>query len=127
MALNLQWGKCRAYLVDEWCRLPDLDTGRMDLSSMNGVYMIWYGGGSPAVLKVGNGVVKNFLREAKDDPAILEYSTHGIYATWARVAPAQQEGVVRYLAEELKPVLGGDTPAAEAVQVNIPNWTQANV
>ncbi|GEM_PF-600868 len=126
MALNLQWGKCRAYLVDEWCRLLDLDTGRMDLSSLDGVYMIWYGGGSPAVLQVGQGVVKNFLREAKTDPAILEYATHGLYASWARVAAGQRDGVARYLTEQLKPVLGG-AGAAEPVQVNVPNWQEANV
>ncbi len=127
MALNLQWGKCRAYLVDEWCRLLDLDTGRMDLSSMEGVYMIWYGGGSPAVLKVGQGVVKNFLREAKIDAAILAYATHGLYASWARVPANQREGVALYLTEQLKPSLGGESGSAEAVQVNLPNWQEANV
>jgi len=126
MALNLQWGKCRAYLVDEWCRLLDLDTGRMDLSVLDGVYMIWYGGGSPAVLKVGQGTVKNFLREAKTDPALLKYQSHGLYTTWARVPAAQKDGVARYLIDELKPVLASDAPRAEPVQVNLPNWRQAN-
>ncbi|MSQ10462.1 MAG: hypothetical protein EXR52_05585 [Dehalococcoidia bacterium] len=127
MALNLQWGKCRAYLVDEWCRLADLDTGRMDLSVLNGVYMIWHGGGSPAVLRVGQGTVKTFLREAKNDPALLEYQSHGLYTTWARVAPAQVDGVARYLIDEMKPVLPCDAPPVETVPVNLPNWQQANV
>lgn len=127
MALNLQWGKCRAYLVDEWCRLLDLDTGRMDLAVLEGVYMIWYGGGSPAVLKVGQGMVKNVLREAKTDEELLKYATHGLYATWARVPAHQRDGVVRYMIEQLKPVLTTEAPAAEPIEVNLPNWQQANV
>ena len=98
----------------------------MDLSVLDGVYMIWHGGGSPAVLRVGLGTVKNFLREAKTDAALLEYQTHGLYTTWARVAPAQRDGVARYLIDQLKPALPGAAPTAEPVEVNLPNWQKAN-
>lgn len=125
MALNLQWGQCKAYLVDEWCRLLEVDTGRMDLATLDGVFVIWHGGSPFETLRVGQGRVKNFLREAKEDEALLKYAEYGLYATWARVPADQREGVVRYLYDQLNPKLITEAPAAPPIEVNIPNLTTA--
>ena len=121
MALEVTWGKCPAYLVDEWCRLLETDLGHMRFNT-EGVYVIWQGSQPPTAVKVGHGRIKDRLAAERTDPRVLEYEMHGLYATWARVPSAQREGVVRYLAEALKPVIGSELADVQPVEVNLPEW-----
>ena len=117
MALNVPWNKCKG---DVWCDFLRLNLGHEHFNTMEGVYIIWHGGQNPATVRVGQGFIRDRLAEHKQDPEILVYQPYTLYVTWAQVAANQRDGVERYLAETLKPNVGGRFPDVNPIQVNLP-------
>jgi hypothetical protein len=113
--LRVHWVK---NTQDGW--LP-LDIVQLENVTDWGVYTIWHGGQSPRFVRVGQGDVKARVGLHKNDPVITAYSMYGRLAvTWAAVPAAQRDGVERYLAELLKPLVGDRFPQAVPIPVNHP-------
>jgi len=112
---TLTWVKSTA---NEWLGLD-----RVDLSSVTatGVYIIWHGGLTPRTVRVGQGDIKARLTAHRFDPAIGAYRPHGgLLVTWAAVSVQALDGVERYLAETLRPLVGDRFPEATRIPVNLP-------
>jgi len=115
-AVNVTWIKSTA---NEWL---SLETFNIESVSTIGVYVIWHGGQTPRVVYVGQGDVKDRLTSHRSDSRITAYRRSGLLmVTWAEVSRASdRDGVERYLADQLKPLVGDRHPVASPVAVNFP-------
>jgi hypothetical protein len=92
-----------------------------DLSTVGGygVYVIWHDGNPGRTIYVGQGDLRPRLAEHRKDPAITQYATHGtLRVTWAVIPWYQADGVERYLAETLPPLIADERPDAAPIAVN---------
>lgn len=87
-----------------------------------GVYAIWHEGQPPWTVRVGQGDVKDRIGAHRVDPRILAYRSYGagLFVTWAAVQAAYLDGVERYLADQLRPLVGGRFPNVTPTPVNLP-------
>src|SRR5216684_632531 len=77
----------------------------------SGVYMIWHGGQTPRIVRLGQGDIKSRLTAHRGDNQITQYRTSGLLmVTWASVPAAQQDGVERHLANQWPPLVGDAFP-----------------
>ncbi|MCK4252459.1 hypothetical protein KAX97_13505 [candidate division WOR-3 bacterium] len=113
----VQWNKCQG---GGWCNLLTVDLEHEHFNSMEGVYIIWYGGDNPATVRVGQGFIRDRLASHREDLDILTYKQFGLYVTWAQVAANQRDGVERYLAERFNPKVGSRFPEVDPIEVNLP-------
>jgi hypothetical protein len=94
-----------------------------DLSNVRttGVYVIWHGGQTPWTVRVGQGDIKDRLTAHRGDQAVLAYRSKGdLFVTWVAVPPASLDGVERYLANQLRPLVGDRHPDVTPIPVNLP-------
>jgi hypothetical protein len=68
--------------ASEWLSFEMLNLSRV---SANGVYIIWYGGPKPGIVRVGQGDISSRLKLHRGDPIILVYKSLGIFVKWAEV------------------------------------------
>lgn len=113
MALSLSWGKCTPN--NSWCGLKNLNLDHEVFNDLKGVYIVWSG---QTVVRLGSGIIKNRLREHRENPEIIAYPN--LYTTWAQVNANQMEGVEKYLADCLNPAIGDRFPDRNPIQVNLP-------
>ncbi len=114
--LMLSWIKCDG--GDHWCGLELVDLTNV---TAEGVYIIWHEGNPGRVVRIGQGDIVSRLGEHKNDSEILAYRSQGVLrVTWAAVPAAQRDGVERYLADQLPPLIGDVFPDAEAIAVSAP-------
>jgi hypothetical protein len=86
-----------------------------------GVYVIWHNGPQGRWVRVGQGVIKDRVACHRTDPTILAYARFGgLWVRWANLQPHWLDGVERYLAETLRPLVGDRFPDVTPVQVNLP-------
>lgn len=86
-----------------------------------GCYVIWHGGQTPRVVRVGQGNIADRLTAHGNDPAILKYGQFGpLLVTWAELQASYLNGVERYLADALNPLVGDRHPTALPIRVNLP-------
>jgi len=83
---------------------------------MEGIYIIWQGNGP--VIRVGQGIIKDRFTAHRNDGEITKYGN--LYATWAPVSVGHRDGIERYLANSLRPVVGGAFPNVQPIAVNLP-------
>ena len=109
----VNWVKCSR---DVWCALE-----RLTLSTVRGtgVYAIWAGN---TWVYVGQGDIASRLQVHRNDSTILAHRSNGeLMVTWAVVVPPNQmDGIERYLADTLRPVVGKQYPAVLPIPVNLP-------
>ena len=118
MQLTLMWNKCEG---GDWCRLFGLNLEDDYFDIVNGVYIIWLGGSSETVLRVGQGFIREQLYRHQWEDDIREADKTEIYVTWTPVDADKRAGIVRFLAEILKPkAVEGDDPKARPIIVNLP-------
>jgi hypothetical protein len=94
----------------------------VDLSDVMaaGVFIIWRGGHSPAVIRVGQGDIKTRLEALRADRAIIAHSYDAtLFVTWAVVPATHRSGIERYLSNRYKPLVGGDSPDVAPIAVNL--------
>ena len=111
--MQLNWQKCQGNV---WGNLMDVDLSHPHFNNMEGVYIIWQGNGS--VVRIGQGIIRDRLSAHRNDKAITAYPL--LYVTWAPVLASYRDGVERYLANILKPIVGGAFPNAIPTQVSLP-------
>ena len=85
-----------------------------------GVYVIWHTGQPPWTVRVGQGKVSDRLGAHRGDQQILAYRSYGLAVTWAAVPAASLDGVERYLADQLRPLVGDRHPNVVPIPVNLP-------
>ena len=88
-----------------------------------GIYIIWYIDtfGSPITVYVGQGNIKQRLRQHRLNSAIRIHNFKGLYVSWVPIAfQYQRNGIEKYLGETLRPLVGSDYPIAIRRNVNLP-------
>ncbi|MCG2660572.1 MAG: hypothetical protein L6437_10050 [Kiritimatiellae bacterium] len=110
--MDIKWNKCTG---DVWCSLANLDLGHEHFNNLKGVYIIWSG---KTVFRLGSGIIKDRLKEHRENPEISKYPD--LYVTWAQVNANQMEGVEKFLADQLNPLVGDRFPGRTPIQVNFP-------
>ncbi|MCG2760167.1 MAG: hypothetical protein L6407_03000 [Candidatus Delongbacteria bacterium] len=115
--MNLNWIKCDG---SQWCNFFTLNLNHEHFNGLQGVYIIWHGGQKPLTVYVGKGEIKNRILLHRQNPNILKYSHLGLFVTWAFVDSPYQEGVERYLANNLNPLECERSPEVVPIQVNFP-------
>ena len=113
----VSWGKCGG---QQWCDFLKLNLDHPLFKDLVGIYIIWHGGDNASVVRVGQGLVRDRLREHRSDPEILQFSDKGLYVTWAQVGRDQLDAVERFLAEKWKPKVGARFPDVRPIEVNSP-------
>jgi hypothetical protein len=117
--LAVNWRKCGA--DEHWCDFFSLDLTSRRFGRDEGVYIIWHGGESPAVIYVGQGEIRSALAAHREDPKITQYQSHGpMYVTWDTLDTRYIDGVERYLARVLLPLVPGPERDADIVEVPLP-------
>jgi type IV pilus assembly protein PilB len=116
-SLRLDWSTSQD---GSWCDLFALDADAADFKGIEGVYVLWHGGGEPGMVRVGQGELKERLRFLRQDPGVLKFKEHGLFLTWARVERKQRDGVERFLNERLRPALKAPVPKTAPISVNLP-------
>jgi hypothetical protein len=117
MTLKVDWVRCSG---NEWCRFNRLDLSHDYFKRFHGVYVLWFGDEPKTVLCVGHGNIGEQLCALTIRREIVEHQQFGLKVTWAAVGPDFREGVARYLAIELKPMIDDQITAYEDVAVNLP-------
>lgn len=117
MPITVNWIKCDG---GSWCTLLNVNLNHDHFDGMEGVYIVWHGGDNPATVRVGQGVIRDRIREHRDDDEVLQYSHLTLYVTWASVSAGNRDGVERYLAENLNPKVGHRFPQVRPIRVNFP-------
>lgn len=115
--MELNWMKC---VGDVWCKLNAVNLDHSHFDGLKGVYVIWHGGTTASVVYVGQGTIRDRLREHRIDGRIQEFKEFDLYVTWAPVDQTKRDGVERYLAEFWQPLVANRHPEAEALAVNSP-------
>ena len=120
-AIEVKWIRCGEGAESHWCSLETLDLTSPHFNN-RGVYIIWPEGSNPNhVVRVGQGKLGQRLGAHRKDQEILGYQTLGkLRTTWALVESPYRDGVERYLAEKLEPLVGERFPDAEPIMVNLP-------
>ena len=111
--MELTWQKCEG---DTWCSLTAVNLGHPHFDSMEGVYVIWQANGS--VIRVGQGTVKDRIAAHRQDAQITAHRP--LHSSWAPVPATFRDGIERYLANVLKPLVGSTFPNAAPIAVNLP-------
>ena len=113
--LRLNWVKSA---TNEW--LP-LNFNLASVVPTTGVYVIWHSGVTPWTVRVGQGDIAARLGTHRNDTAIAAHSVKGgLFVTWAAVPALYLDGVERYLADQLQPLVGDRHPSVVPVPVNLP-------
>ncbi len=111
--IQLLWQKCQG---DVWGSFLNVDLSHNHFDNMEGVYVIWQGRGP--VVRVGQGFVRDRVADHRTNRAVTRYNN--LYVTWASVPAIYRDGVERYLADTLKPVVGDAFPDVTPISVNLP-------
>ncbi len=114
--LQLQWTKTSD---NKWLRLSEVEFERVNTA---GVYILWHGGQSPAVIHVGAGDVGTRLRDHHNNLYIRRYENMGeLMVTWTAInSLAQRDGVETYLNKLCKPLISDVRFVAPALPVISP-------
>lgn len=115
---TVHWFKCRQKETIDWCHLNTVD---LDTVTESGVYVIWYQGKPGKTVYVGQGdpISTRFAAHRKDK-RIQAYEKFGLLATWAEVSAKERDGVERFLADNLDPLVGDAHPDVTPIAVNYP-------
>ena len=114
----LSWNKCEG---SAWCPFLTVNLRHPHFQNLEGVYIIWHGGQNPATVYVGQGNIADRLAQHRLDPRILQYSSLGLFVTWASVpAGPLRDGIERYLADKLEPKVGVGYPNVVPIAVALP-------
>jgi hypothetical protein len=114
--LSVEWIKCGD--SGEWCSLNTVNLDHQHFVGLDGVYVIF--GRNGRVIRVGQGRIKDRLAAHRIDREIQAYTDGGLLVTWAKVAAGNLDGVERFLAIKLKPLIGARFPDVLPREVNLP-------
>ena len=113
--LNLSW----AY--DQFGENLNPRTTNWNSVSAHGVYVLWVPGNvlaGPRYIRVGQGNIRDRVQAHLSDREIGRFTD--LRFSFAAVSVLQRDGVERYLADQLLPLVGDRFPDARAIPVNLP-------
>lgn len=114
--MNLIWNTCNR---GSWCSFLSVNLDHSHFNGLEGVYIIWQGGGP--IIKVGQGLIRNRLSAHREDRAVTSYGN--LFVTWAAIpSKSTRDGVERFLGDRLKPRVGDVFPNVVPIEVNLP-WS----
>lgn len=113
---HLRWNRSQD---ERWCDLDRLNLDHAHFDHLEGVYVIWYGGPNGKVVRVGQGLIRERLKELRLDPLLEPFRHLGLIVSWAVVEAATRDGVERYLGEAYRPVILTSLPPASPITVNL--------
>lgn len=111
--MALEWIRC---VGGGWCNFLDVDLTSPHFNGMEGVYIIWRSDGK--TVRVGQGIIKDRIAVHRGDSQIIRHNP--AYVTWASVPTVSRDGVERFLADALQPLVGSIFPLAVSIRVNLP-------
>lgn len=115
--MHLDWIKCEG---DKWCPFQTVNLTHSHFTDLGGVYIIWHGGQNPSTIYVGQGQIASRLQAHRSEPSLFQYSSLGLFVTWAKVDSWSQDGVELFLGQILKPKESGNFPQTTPISVNLP-------
>ncbi len=97
-------------------RLAHLDTVAEGLNGFSGVYVIWHSGVKPAWVYIGaSDNLANAIDDAAENDDIFSYEVNGgLYVTWSPILKERQGGVLKYLADAMRPAV--ENPAIKSIK-----------
>ena len=113
--MQIEWIKCDG---DVWCDFLYLNLRNEHFDDLNGVYIIFLIYPKIITVRVGSGNIRERLNDHRNNNEILEYQN--LKVTWARVNANQMEGVEKFLADTLDPLIGERFPDRTPIPVNLP-------
>ena len=116
-SLRIHWNQVQG---GAWADFFALNIEDPHFNGLEGVLVVWQGGATPAVVAVGQGVLRELYKDLRLAPALMLYRGSTLFTTWAKVEKAARPGVLRYLIDALKPKIAPVALAATAVEVNLP-------
>ena len=111
--MNVNWGKCSD--DGHWCSFENVKLDSDSFKEKKGVYIIQSG---EIVVRLGSGIIKDRLAAHREDSEVNNYQEMKV--TWAKVNENQMQGVEKYLADTLNPVVGERFPDRTPIEVNLP-------
>ena len=112
--LHFRWAKAEANI---WFSLSSVN---LDDLRFYGVYVIWHEGDPGRVVYVGQGNIRDRLTFHRRNPEVQKFAKLGaLRVMWAAVPAHQVDGVERYLAEYLKPLIANVRPDAAPIAVKL--------
>lgn len=117
--MNLIWNKC---VKGIWCNFLSVNLDNAHFNNLEGVYIIWQGGGP--IIRIGQGIIRDRLFAHREDKEITAYSN--LFVTWTAISSQpSRDGVERYLANRLKPRVGNMFPSVNPIMINLPwpSWS----
>jgi hypothetical protein len=117
--IRVNWMKC-GEKTPHWCSFNDVNLDHQLFDALEGVYIIWYNGKPGKTVRVGQGIIRDRIAAHREDSQITKYSTNGLLITWAKISSDQREGVEKYLAVQLEPLVGDLFPDVDPIPVNLP-------
>jgi len=119
MMKNVSWMPCRDGNTNVWCKFKIFEVDHHSLDDVEGVYIIWSENNSfREAVRIGQGIIQDRIKAHRKNKEITAHSN--LLVTWAKVPRIYMDGVERFLADELSPVVGGRFPKADPIEVNLP-------
>ena len=115
--LNLKWMKCQGGV---WCKLNNVNLDHQHFDHAEGVYIIWHGGKDPHVVYVGQGNIRDRIREHRRNLTIQEFNPKILFVTWASVGQQYRNGIEKYLFTRWNPKVTLRAPDVQPIPVNSP-------
>lgn len=114
--LEVTWIKCQG---GDWCEFAAVNLDHEHLNGVEGVYIIWQESGS--IIRLGQGVIKDRLADHRQNNEIVSYGKmKKLRVTWTQVDKKNRDGVEKYLADTLNPLVGDRFPNRTPIEVNLP-------
>jgi len=113
---ELHWYKS---VDNRWINLMEID---LTYVHATGVYIIWHGGSSPRIVRVGQGNIASRLDDHRKNIQITRYLENGkLMVTWAEIADQfLRGGIERYLSEQFQPLVRGQLTERDPIQARSP-------
>jgi hypothetical protein len=101
--------------------VANIDLNQPHFNGLEGIYIIYQGGLLPRAVRVGQGVIRDHLAVDRVDREITQCASQSdLFATWAKLDRPDRDGVERFLASKLAPMVGRKLPSCPMRAVNFP-------
>ena len=111
-------------LYFRWAKTPNgwhaLNSVDLEDAKIYGVFVIWHEGDPGRVVCVGQGNIGDRLKFHRRNSEVQKFAKFGaLRVMWAAVQAHEVDGVERYLADYLKPLIVNFRPDTAPIAVNL--------